>query len=290
MNRNHSERTRDLQSLESLSEEERDAVESIALLMGIKPNTKRANHQTKTIKIPKPKQPVCLPNEKNHFQIKSKSFEKKGTQIPHSQNDVGQKKMFHCDFRVPKKLMKSFQSTYSPKTYPKESGMHIKNTERQPILRSNLAGKIPQSKNQQKILQTNNKINAFGKFSLNNFALTDKKDSIYLLRKKVDNFFNASAEHMKCLSIPEKRILSEFTAGLNATIAKKQKNKVDKTVNGTKKENHLESEHTRRDAINMGIDILSKLLPNESNKSKMMVIFNAIFYILELKIESKKRN
>lgn len=82
------------------------------------------------------------------------------------------------------------------------------------------------------------------------------------------------------LSKSEFKLLKNLINSINVQIKRRREIKIKKGTDKNKKDIHLENEHMRRDSINEGIGVLSKLISNDNNMTKMMVIYSAISCIL----------
>lgn len=113
-----------------------------------------------------------------------------------------------------------------------------------------------------------------------------KKNSLNYLSNKIIGLINDFNEkpYMK-LSNSENKQLKKLVEDINGTYIKDPAVEKNNNEPIDKKLKHLESEHKRRNAINIGIQTLSEIVPNIRTKSKKLVVYNTVSYILELRKE-----
>lgn len=281
--------TRKNDEMDELTEEERMAVEGIGLLMSGPTNERRSKNQFTERRMNKREQKLKTMNLIANLSS-TETIDKNSENIGNTRNEFGKKNTVDD---VP--LLNSQDTSESP-PYLSFQDFNMPDSviieRRDAFEKTTKAYKNYDSRNridkQNRSAYLESKVKYDSLKTIDN-KLGEKKDPIYVIKGKLEVLLSKHQESNEYITKYEKKVISDFIGGLEDTIQKKQINRRNKKINGPKKENHLESEHTRRDAINMGIEVLSKLLPIESNKSKMMVIFNAVLHLLELKVDNTKR-
>ncbi|TBU04348.1 hypothetical protein CWI37_0148p0060 [Hamiltosporidium tvaerminnensis] len=83
-----------------------------------------------------------------------------------------------------------------------------------------------------------------------------------------------------------KKYLAFLIKNIDVYTNRRKRSKQENLSSEDKKNNHVESEHHRRDAINLGLYALSEIIPGPVSKSKKSVILNAIHYIMKSRYEN----
>lgn len=83
-------------------------------------------------------------------------------------------------------------------------------------------------------------------------------------------------------------LIDTLLNNVDLIISKRIENKNKKYSEDEKKMKHIVSEHERRDSINIAIKTLGGISKNNSNKSKIMILYNTIYNMLELRLENER--
>lgn len=87
--------------------------------------------------------------------------------------------------------------------------------------------------------------------------------------------------------------IAGVTENVDLFIERRRSTNTTKLDEEAKSKNHIESENLRRHAINKAIEVLTVLVPNSKGKSRKIVLYETIKYLLELiyiNEDLKKRN